>query len=266
MLAMVVLSLKLTIPPIPEAAMRALRADFLADAVERLAVMQQALDEVKAGRPADPRLHSLRRETHNLKGLGGSLGLPFITLVAHRLEDYLGLCRIDDPAAAGDVQTFIDCLGDAVECGGVPGEEDAAIRLRTLPMFRAADIADVDIREVEIMLLTGSRTIARVVGDELRACGYRVVGAANPFQAIALAVQMRPDMVITSAVLEGLSGIDVARALRAMSATADLPVAIMTSFRKDHSELSGLPRGVEVIRLGRFLSDDLAGVLGRFDA
>lgn len=251
---------------VPEAAMHALRADFLADAVERLAVMQGALDAVKEGRPPEPRLHALRREAHNLKGLGGSLGLPFITVVAHRLEDYLGLCRIESPAAASDIQAFIDCLADAVEAGGVPGEEDAATKLRTLPVVMALDIGEVVIREVEILLLTGSRTIARAVGDELRACGYRVVGATNPFQAITLAVQMHPDMVITSAVLEGLSGIDVARALRAMTATADLPIAIMTSFRKHHSELSDLPPGVEVIRLGRFLDEDLATVLGRFDA
>lgn len=251
---------------IPDDVLRTLRAEFLVDAGERLKTMQRALDALGAGDDPGPMLLALRREAHNLKGMGGSFGLSFITLVAHRLEDYLGLCRFDRPADSAHAQAFLDCLADAIDAGGDPGEEATAARLRALPVFTTFDPAAVEVRELEIMLLTGSRTIARAVGDELRACGYRVVGASDPFQAIALAVRMRPDMVIASAVLDGLGGVDVAHALRAIRVTADMPLALLTSFHLSHRALRGLPAGVEVIRLGRFLSDDLARVLGRFDA
>jgi DNA-binding response OmpR family regulator len=139
-----------------------------------------------------------------------------------------------------------------------------AARLRTLPVWTDFDIHDIEVREAEILLIVNSRTVAHRVADELRACGYRVLTHTDPFQAMAMALRSRPQMVIVSAVLQSVTGIDVLRAFAAMGATAHIPLALLTSFSPDHAELQGLPQGAGVIRLGQELSQDLAQILSDY--
>ncbi len=64
-----------------------LREAFLADARERIDLLQESLREAAA--TAEKVLLTIRREAHSLKGTGASLGFPVVTLIAHRLEDYI---------------------------------------------------------------------------------------------------------------------------------------------------------------------------------
>ncbi len=58
-----------------------------------------------------------------------------------------------------------------------------------------------------------------------------------------------------------MSGSDLVRVLNGMRGTRKITAAVVTSFDKGHAELSDLPEGVDVVRLGNTLSDDLAQVL-----
>jgi hypothetical protein len=51
------------------------------------------------------------------------------------------------------------------------------------------------------------------------------------------------------------------RAMLGMRQTAGVPKAVVTSFDASHAELRGLPKSVDVVRLGTHVSDDLAGLL-----
>src|SRR3546814_9870935 len=81
-----------------------------------------------------------------------------------------------------------------------------------------------------------------MLARELANCGYRAQLASDPFEALRLAVSEKPDIVLTSAVLDGMPGIDLLRSLRAIRATSRLPVAVVTSFDAGHPELAGLPQ------------------------
>ena len=111
------------------------------------------------------------------------------------------------------------------------------------------------------LVVTRARTLGHMLARELANCGYRAQTASDPFEAIRFAVAEKPDVVLSSAVLDGMAGIDLLRALRSMRATETLPVAVVTSFEAGHPELAGLPTGTAVIRLGKTLADDLARVL-----
>ena len=241
-----------------------LRPGYLAGAADRLSAIEQGVEAVRAGRMAAPdMLLVLRREAHNLKGSGGSFGFHFVSLAAHRLEDYLAHCPSIGEAELANILVFADRMSEVVERGDNPNDEDTARILRALPHYRAFDIGDVVAQDAEVLLLAGSRTMARAVADEVRACGFRVITVFEPFEALAMAVRTRPDMVITSAVLGGISGIDVTRALRAIAATRHLPIALLTSFARNHPTLHDLPEDVPLLRLGEALRDDLGEALAR---
>ena len=69
----------------------ALRGEFLVDVRERLEVIEEALGGSggggagRGGGAGAEALLTIRREAHNLKGMGGSFGFPVISLIAHRL-------------------------------------------------------------------------------------------------------------------------------------------------------------------------------------
>ena len=239
-----------------------LSQEFLIDAQERIGVVEKALG---AGGGADPdALMTIRREVHNIKGTGGSFGFPVISLIAHRLEDYLsGLDTLDDRQVS-DVAVFVDRLQDIVEAGRDPDDGAAGTLVRSLPAHPGAEFDESKVRDVEVLLVSPSKTLSQVTVYTLRACGYRVTTARTAWEAIEIAVRAQPDLIITSAVMAGVSGVDLLRALASMTATEGVPVAVLTSFSKDHQELQKLPDGAPVIRLGDNFDDDLADIITQY--
>ncbi len=207
---------------------------------------------------------TVRREVHNLKGMGGSFGFPVISLIAHRLEDYIAELPSLDVRQAADATVFVDRMQDIVELGRDPDDADAGNLVRGLPAHPSFQSGAPEIRNVEILLVSPSRAVSQIVLRTLRSLGYRVTTAGSAWQAIELAIRTRPDLIITSAVMAGISGIDLSRAFAAMAVTEDLPMAVLTSFSKDHPELQHLPPEVAVISLDKAFEEDLAEVITKF--
>ena len=62
----------------------------------------------------------------------------------------------------------------------------------------------------------------------LQAEGFHVLTAADGHQALAVATSERPDLIVMDLELPGLSGLDVARTLRAQHATRHIPLIAAT--------------------------------------
>ncbi len=231
-----------------------LRQEFLADARERIDLIERAFAGAET-------LVTIRREAHNLKGLAGSFGFPAVSLIAHRLEDYISELETLDARHLADVAVFVDRLADIIEAGRDPGDDAAGEIVRKLPAHPGAEIAPASAREVEVLLVAPSKAVSQIALHALRALGYRVTTARTAWEAIEIAVRTRPDLIITSAVMAGASGIDLLRALAVMTATEGLPVAVLTSFSRDHQELRRLPSQVPVIRLSGCFEEDLAEIV-----
>lgn len=261
-----------------------LRTDFLDEAGDVIESLDQLLDKVRHGDDApQTALSSARRAAHNLKGMGGSFGYPLVTVIAHRMEDYLSNLSTLSEEHVSDVQVFVDRIQDAIDGkGDAPEDQDPAYVVRTLPVHRAnhranhgafhgaVGQAEIDPEtivkhNVEILLAMPPGASTRIVTRELQACGYRVSTVSSSFEAIELIVRTRPDLVITSAVVDELSGVDLSAALAAMPATRRIPVGLASSFSKDHPELEGLPETVALLRKGESFADDLALALTRFE-
>lgn len=239
-----------------------LRQEFLDEARERIDSMQASLGTTNDDK--SDVLIAIRREAHNLKGMGGSFGFPIIGLIAHRLEDYISGLGTLDQRHVSDVDIFLDHLQNIIEAGRDPVENDAGALIRGLPAHPSLEGGESDARNIEILLVSPSRAVSQIVVHALRTQGYRVTTAHTAWEAIEIAVRARPDLIITSAVMSGVSGIDFIRALGAMAVTENLPISILTSFSKDHQELKRLPAKVPVIRMGNSFDEDLAETIAKF--
>ena len=251
---------------ISNAIMMQLCEEFLAHSQSRVEILDACIASMSAPDNADAgSLSEFLREVHNLKGAGGSFGFPAISLIAHRLEDYLLRAGAPTTKQLGDLQVFVDRLSDIIETGVNPDDDATNSILRTLPVHSVFDPSEVVQRDVEVLLVIPSRAIGHLVSRELQACGYRVNTAQTPGMAFDIAIKTRPDMIITSAVLDPVSGIDLVRVFAAMALTEDIPIAVLTSFARNHQDFQRLPEGAAIIRLDDHLKDDLANVIANFE-
>jgi len=244
-----------------------LRQDFLSDTRERLDEMESAVAE--AGAEGDSALLTIRRTVHGIKGLAASLGFPSITLIAHRLEDFVAELTDLNQENTTHVLAYIDRIRGIVEDGRDPGDSKTAEILRALPAHTGDPVAlgDFDVGKVklvEILLVAPGRAVRRMITGELRALGFRVNAMPSPWQALETAARIKPDLVITSAVMDQLTGIDLVRAMRAIAATEHLPLALLTSLDDDHPDMKRLPGDVAVIHLNRSVTDELGDMVTRF--
>ena len=244
----------------------ALRIEFIERAGDHLDELDAAITAAEAdaasGRIPDD--VEFRHHVRSLKSSGGTMGLPLVTVIAHRLEDYMSEMEAAGGSALAGIQVFVGRIRDAIEGRINDSTDNAAEIARAMPI---AGVADFDVVKVdkEVMLISPKDTSSRIVSRELQACGFRVVNVPSPFVALEQIALTKPDLAIATAVLDGLTGIDLACAVRSMPATHALHFALMTSFEEGHNALKSLPEGVPVIRKGPDLPDDLAEVLYRFE-
>ena len=239
--------------------------DVLADARDLLAEMEIRLQQIRTGsEDQSDAATAFLQHAANLRLKARTVDVPGLGPLTHRLEDYLaGLSAIED-RHINDLQTFADKIADVLDGEPVSRDEVAAV-VRELPKKAVFELGDIVIAEVDVTLVMPQRSAARIVQRELAACGYLVHTILDPFEALELIVETKPDFVITSMVMAKLSGVDLACALAAMPTTRRIPVALLTSMSLDDPSFAALPPNVGIIRRGPHFGDDLAHVLERFN-
>ncbi|WP_412776400.1 Hpt domain-containing protein [Thalassospira lucentensis] len=243
-----------------------LKQDFIEDTVDRVDRIETTIDRIAGGMDeAGPGIAELRREAHTVKGLAGSFGFPLVGAIAHRLEDYIAeLTEINDLEAASLVD-FTSWIREIIESGTNPAVDEETRILRSLPT-RSVPTEDVGTKSAavtandkEVLLVTATAVQARFLQRELREKGFRTITARTAVEAFETVVQSHPDAVITAAVLDGLSGIELIRALAAMKTLANKKLGLLTSFDACHPDLEGLPGNVAIIcNRGKQTADQLA--------
>ena len=240
--------------------------EFLADARARLKDIADELEKNDtAERDAKETLLAIRRQCHSLKGMGGSFGFPTITLVAHRLEDYLARAHVINSNIVRDIDTYCECLMGIISYGEDPGPEAAAELIPALPTFSLFEVEDIVPLSTEVMLVTPSKTIGAIVGREMVECGYKVTRFSNAWEAMQFAASTKPDLVVTAAIMDVIDGVNLTRALAAMEPTQGIPVALITSLDLASRDLEKLPAGVAIVRHGPNFSNELAEMLSDFE-
>ncbi len=86
--------------------------------------------------------------------------------------------------------------------------------------------------------------------------GYRFVEAADGTEALALAREDRPDLIVLDVMLPGLSGIEVLEALRTDAELESIPVVVITAW--SHAEIDAQVAGADRFVSKPFDPDDLS--------
>ena len=96
-----------------------------------------------------------------------------------------------------------------------------------------------------ILVVEDEPAIQELVALNLEQAGFSVSRAGSGEQAIDLVRAELPDLVVLDWMLPGMSGLEVARKLRADRRTADLPIIVLTARAEEHDKLTGLEGGAD---------------------
>jgi CheY-like chemotaxis protein len=94
----------------------------------------------------------------------------------------------------------------------------------------------VAISNSKVLVVEDSKFLRIATERILSRAGYQVIGAADGEQALQIAQDELPDIILLDMLLPKLSGQDVLKALKANPATQHIPVIILTSMSQKNAE------------------------------
>jgi two-component system phosphate regulon response regulator PhoB len=96
-----------------------------------------------------------------------------------------------------------------------------------------------------VLLVEDEAAIQELLAHSLRAAGYQPLAAESGERALALLREALPDVVLLDWMLPEMSGVELARRLRADARTREIPIIMLTARAEEQDKLIGLEVGAD---------------------
>ena len=96
-----------------------------------------------------------------------------------------------------------------------------------------------------LLLVEDDRALADLVTFHFERSGYEVSRTGDGEEALILADEYRPDIILLDWMIEGISGIEVCRRLRRRSTTANVPIMMLTARGEESDRIRGFDTGAD---------------------
>lgn len=96
-----------------------------------------------------------------------------------------------------------------------------------------------------ILVVEDEPAIQALIATNLKRAGHDVMTALDAESAMALVNQALPDLILLDWMLPGVSGIEMARKLRAQERTRAVPIIMLTARGDEHDKVLGLETGAD---------------------
>ncbi len=104
----------------------------------------------------------------------------------------------------------------------------------------------------------------KIVRQLLSRTSYRLMEAVDGEAALVMIRQARPDLVLMDVQLPKMSGFDVTRVLRAESATATIPIIMVTSFALSGDDQRAMAAGASAYLAKPYSPRELLALVRKF--
>ena len=99
--------------------------------------------------------------------------------------------------------------------------------------------------KARLLLVEDDRSLAELLVWHFEREDFEIVRTADGEEALLLAEESPPDVVILDWMIEGVSGIEVCRRLRRRPATANVPIIMLTARGEEGDRIRGLETGAD---------------------
>ncbi len=97
----------------------------------------------------------------------------------------------------------------------------------------------------KILLVEDDANLVELIAYNLEKEGFDVIRTDDGEEAMVLAEEEKPDLVVLDWMIANLSGIEVCRRLRRNAVTANLPVVMLTARAEEEDRIRGLETGAD---------------------
>ena len=97
----------------------------------------------------------------------------------------------------------------------------------------------------KILIVDDEKDILEFLGYNLRAEGYEVFESKNGEDAISLAQEISPGLIILDVMMPGIDGIETCERMRSIPNLKDSLIVFLTARNEDFSQIAGLEAGAD---------------------
>jgi two-component system alkaline phosphatase synthesis response regulator PhoP len=119
-------------------------------------------------------------------------------------------------------------------------------------------------RSRTILVVDDEPALLRLMAFLLQRKGYGMLTATNGEEALHVIREQRPDLVLLDIMMPRLDGYEVAEAIRADPATAEIPIVMLSAKAQDEDIERGLAAGVDSYITKPFDPEKLAETVAAF--
>ena len=99
--------------------------------------------------------------------------------------------------------------------------------------------------KTRILLVEDDSSLVELLSFHLRRAELEVESTADGEDALLIARETPPDVIILDWMIEGISGLEVCRRLRRMPETANVPIIMLTARSEESDRIRGLDTGAD---------------------
>ena len=99
--------------------------------------------------------------------------------------------------------------------------------------------------DIKILLVDDEPDILEIVGFNLRNEGYQIFIATNGVNALNVAQEILPHLILLDVMMPEMDGIEACEKLRAISGLEDVIIAFFTARGEDYSQVAGFEAGAD---------------------
>jgi type IV pilus assembly protein PilB len=100
-------------------------------------------------------------------------------------------------------------------------------------------------RPPKILLADDNEIILKVISNILESDGYRIDRAKNGMEALRLALQEKPDLIITDFLMPVMDGVTLIKRLKSQLATRYIPIIMLTAKDEEDAEVEVIDAGAD---------------------
>jgi type IV pilus assembly protein PilB len=101
------------------------------------------------------------------------------------------------------------------------------------------------VRPQKILVADDNEIILKILRNILESENYHVITAENGLEALKLALQERPDLIVTDLLMPKMDGITLIKKLKSQLATRYIPMMMLTAKDEVDSEVEGIDAGAD---------------------
>ena len=111
---------------------------------------------------------------------------------------------------------------------------------------------------MKILIAEDEKDIRRLVVFTLERAGYEVLEAGDGREAVRLATENQPNLILLDVMMPFMNGYEVCRKLREMPAMKDTPIVLLSAKAQNYEIGEGLQAGANDYLIKPFIPRELA--------